>query len=132
MIPGSGRSPEEGNGNSLQYSCLEDPMDRGAWQARVRGDAKNQTQLKGLSSRVSGNYIQYPVISHNGKKYFKYKIHMHYQMWTTLCNPLDFSCLGPLSFGFPRQEYWSELPFPTPGNLLPPTPTPPHPQTHRD
>ena len=34
-IPGSGRSPEEGNGNPLQYSCLENPMDRGAWQATV-------------------------------------------------------------------------------------------------
>ena len=32
-IPGSGRSPGEGNGNPLQYSCLENPMDRGAWQA---------------------------------------------------------------------------------------------------
>ena len=35
MIPGSGRSPGEGNGNPLQYSCLENPMDRGAWQATV-------------------------------------------------------------------------------------------------
>ena len=34
-IPGSGRSPGEGNGNPLQYSCLENPMDRGAWQATV-------------------------------------------------------------------------------------------------
>ena len=34
-IPGSGRSPGEGNGNSLQYSCLENPMDRGVWQATV-------------------------------------------------------------------------------------------------
>ena len=34
-IPGSGRSPEEGNGNPLQYSCLENPMDGGAWQATV-------------------------------------------------------------------------------------------------
>ena len=42
---------------------------------------------------------------------------MHDQMWTTLCDPLDFSCPGPLSFGFPRQEYWSELPFPPPGDL---------------
>ena len=36
-IPGSGRSPEEGNGNPLQYSCLENSMDRGAWQAIVHG-----------------------------------------------------------------------------------------------
>ena len=35
-IPGSGRSPGEGNGNPLQYSCLENPMDRGAWRATVR------------------------------------------------------------------------------------------------
>ena len=39
-IPGSGRPPEGGNGNSLQYSCLENPMDRGAWQATVHGIAK--------------------------------------------------------------------------------------------
>ena len=35
LIPGLGRSPREGNGNSLQHSCLENPMDRGAWQAIV-------------------------------------------------------------------------------------------------
>ena len=44
-IPGSGRSSEEGNGNSLQYSCLDDPMDRGAWRATVHGVTKSQTQL---------------------------------------------------------------------------------------
>ena len=44
-IPGSGRSPGGGNGNSLQYSCLENPMDRGAWWATVHGVAKGQTQL---------------------------------------------------------------------------------------
>ena len=37
MIPGSGRSPAEGNGNPLQYSCLKNPMDGGAWQATVHG-----------------------------------------------------------------------------------------------
>ena len=42
-IPGSGRSPEEGNGNSLQYSCLEDSMDRGAWPATVHGVTKSRT-----------------------------------------------------------------------------------------
>ena len=45
MIPGSGRSPRGGNGNTLQYSCLDNPMDRGAWWAPVHGIAKNQTRL---------------------------------------------------------------------------------------
>ena len=44
-IPGSGRPPGEGNGNPLQYSCLENPMDRGAWWATVHGAAKSQTRL---------------------------------------------------------------------------------------
>ena len=43
LIPGSGRSPAEGNGNSLRYSCLGNPMDRGAWQATVHGVAKSGT-----------------------------------------------------------------------------------------
>ena len=42
-IPGSGRSPGGGNGNSLQDSCLGNPMDRGAWQATVHTVAKSQT-----------------------------------------------------------------------------------------
>ena len=44
-IPGSGRFPGEGNGNPLQYSCLENPMDRGAWSATVHGVGKSWTQL---------------------------------------------------------------------------------------
>ena len=44
-IPGPGRSPGEGNGNPLHYSCLENPMDGGAWQATVHGVAKSQTQM---------------------------------------------------------------------------------------
>ena len=42
-IPGSGRSPGVGNGNPLQHSCLENPMDRGVWQATVHGITKSQT-----------------------------------------------------------------------------------------
>ena len=42
-IPGLGRSPGEGNGNPLQYSCLENPVNRGAWQATVHGVIKSQT-----------------------------------------------------------------------------------------
>ena len=44
-IPGLGRSPGGGHGNPLQYSCLEDPMERGAWCATVHGVIKNWTQL---------------------------------------------------------------------------------------
>ena len=44
-IPGSGRSPGEENGNPLQYSCLENSMDGGAWWATVHGVAKSQTRL---------------------------------------------------------------------------------------
>ena len=43
--PGSGRSPGEGNDNPLQYYCLENPMDRGAWWATVHGVTKSRTQL---------------------------------------------------------------------------------------
>ena len=45
-IPGLGRSPGEGKGNPLQYFCLENPMDREAWQATVHRVAKHQTQLR--------------------------------------------------------------------------------------
>ena len=44
-VSGSGRFSEVGNGNPLQYSCLRNPMDRGAWQATVHGVAKSLTQL---------------------------------------------------------------------------------------
>ena len=44
-IPGLGRSPGEGNGNPLQYSCLQNPMDRGAWWATDDGVAKTRTRL---------------------------------------------------------------------------------------
>ena len=49
LIPGSGRAPGGRHGNPLQYSCLENPMDRGAWRATVHGDTKSQTWLKQLS-----------------------------------------------------------------------------------
>ena len=45
LILGSGRSPGKANGIPFQYSCLENPMDRGAWQATVHGTAKSRTQL---------------------------------------------------------------------------------------
>ena len=46
LIPGSGRSPGGGHGDPLQYSCLENPMDRGAWLVIVHEVAKSRTQLR--------------------------------------------------------------------------------------
>ena len=48
-VPGSGRSPGERNGNPLQYSCLENPMHRGAWWATVHGVTKSQTRLSNFT-----------------------------------------------------------------------------------
>ena len=58
-IPGSGRSPGEGNGNPLQYSCLENPMDRGAWWATVHGVAKSQTRLRNFTFHFHTYFQEY-------------------------------------------------------------------------
>ena len=52
LIPGLGRSPGGGHGNPLRYSCLENFMDRGAWQATDHRVAKSQTQLKQISTHA--------------------------------------------------------------------------------
>ena len=57
LILGLGRSPEGGNGNPLQYSCLENPMDRGIWQAIVHGVAKSQTRLSVHTHKVQGRCL---------------------------------------------------------------------------
>ena len=54
LIPGSERSPRGGHGNPLQYSSLENPMERGAWQASVHGVIKSQTQPRQLSTVLLG------------------------------------------------------------------------------
>ena len=53
LIPGWGRSPEEGNGNPFLYSCLGNPMDRGAWWATVHRVAKESGMTKSQQERVS-------------------------------------------------------------------------------
>ena len=60
LIPGSGKSPGEGNGNPLQYSCLGNHMDRGAWRATVHGVAKSRTRLCELTLSLCAK--------HNGPK----------------------------------------------------------------
>ena len=57
-IPGLGRSPGRWHGNPLQYSCLENSMDRGAWKATVHMVAKSRTQLKGPSTHVHSLQLQ--------------------------------------------------------------------------
>ena len=66
-IPGSGRSPEGGNGNPPQYSCLENPMDREAWWATVHKIAKSQTRLKRLSTQAQSLYRISPTFQRHYK-----------------------------------------------------------------
>ena len=78
-IPGSGSSPGEGNGNPLQYSCLENPMDGRTWWATVHGVAKSRTRLSELTSlhypqensgpeRTTGKQVQACCVSRNCRK----------------------------------------------------------------
>ena len=74
-IPGSGRSPGEGNGSSLQYFYLDNPMDRGAWRTTVHGVAKSLTQLSNehtLRSRVHSYELYIPQL-HVWKKILTFK-----------------------------------------------------------
>ena len=68
-IPGSGRSSEEGKGNPLQYSCLENPMGRGAWKATVHGVTKSwiSSVLKCFAQRLThhnNSRVKYYCVSH--------------------------------------------------------------------
>ena len=65
LIPGLGRPPGEGHGSPLQYSCLENPIDRGPWRATVHRVMKSQTRLKWLSTHVGtwDCYFQQVVVS---------------------------------------------------------------------
>ena len=64
-IPGSGRSPGEGNGNPIQYFCLEDPMDREAWQAPVHGVLKSRTQLSDFTFTFHFHALEKEMATHS-------------------------------------------------------------------
>ena len=84
----------EGNGNRLQWACLENPRNRGAWWAAVYGVAQSWTRLKRLSSSSSSSS------SH---------VWLCETLWTAACQ-------APQSMGFSRQEHWSGLLCPPPGD----------------
>ena len=108
-----GKSPGEDNGNPLQYSCLENPMDRAAWWATVHGVAKSQTRLKRLSTSVSQSVQS---LSHVG----------------LFATPWTVAHQAALSVGFSRQECWSGLPLSSPGDLPNPGIEPGSPSLYTD
>ena len=85
LIPGWGRSPGEGNGNPLQYSCLENPMDRGTWRATVHRVAKSRTRLSDFTFTFIF-IIGYQIISAAAAKSLP--------SCPTLCDPIDGSSPG--------------------------------------
>ena len=78
-IPGSGRSPEEGNGNPLQYSHLENPMDGGAWWAAVHGVEKSRTRPSDFTFTLLIKTFQFNSVA---------------QSCPTLCDPMNRSTPG--------------------------------------
>ena len=82
----SGRSPGGGHGNPLQYSCLENPMGRGAWRATVHGVAKSQTRLKRLSMQCHGRTHSVRFFAHPQQMSWLYvywlckKVHFHWNV----------------------------------------------------
>ena len=78
-IPGSGRSPEEGNSNPLQYSCLENPMDGGAWWAAVHGVTKSRTRPSDFTFTLLIKTIQFNSVA---------------QSCPTFCDPMNCSTPG--------------------------------------
>ena len=69
-IPGSGRPPGEGNDNPLQYSCLENPMDGGAWWATVHGVTKSRTRLSDFTFTFRVVLVLFPYLLSVVKSYF--------------------------------------------------------------
>ena len=79
-IPGLGRSPGGGHGNPLQYSCLENPMDRGAWWATVHGVAQSWTRQKWLS--VHSRTLLFKALFINPSLSSQYHCPMHFLPFT--------------------------------------------------
>ena len=91
-IPGLGRSPGEGNGNPLQDYCLENPMNRGAWQATAHGVAKSRTRLSDFTSLhlQLPESVSYYLCEHNGEvmKIIKHQPMPHPKIIHRFCSSL--------------------------------------------
>ena len=102
-VPGWGRFPGGGHGNPLQYSCLENPRDRGAWWAAVYGVAQSQTRLKRLSSSSSILQVrlsQFPKATETG---FELR-----QPKSRVCAPTHLASIG-VDLSFPEVPFSSFL-----------------------
>ena len=89
-IPGLGRSPREGNGNQLQYYCLENPLDRGPWWAAVHGVAKSRTRLSDFTFTFTFHVPMKP--SHNQCHRYIYHLQKLPLVFFTIC--LFIFCLN--------------------------------------
>ena len=93
LIPGSGRSPGGGHHNPLQYSCLENPMDRGAWWATVHGIAKSWTWLSIHTRRTKGEIMNWIKVTFKTYEHCMYKLmgcSQKLQLFQSFAFPFEF------------------------------------------
>ena len=116
LISGSGRSPGEGNGNPLQYSCLENTIDGVAWQATAHEVLKSGTRPSDQHTHVSIRGRMDKEIFAQMEKY-KIDVCMHAKSLQLCPTPWTIACQARLAMGLPRQEYQSRLLCPPSGDL---------------
>ena len=116
-IPGSRRSPGEGHGNPLQYSCLENPMDRGTWGAIVHRVRKSQTRLKRFSRHAGRSLLLFiydcvesPLLHMGFLQLHQVGAALPCSVWASHCG--GFSCCGAqaLEHGISSCSTWAQLP----------------------
>ena len=126
-IPGSGRSPGEGNGNSLRYSCLENPTDKGAWRAMVHSVAKSWTRLNGYTQHGKEGVSPFAVpplaCLQQSANELCYEVSPHDTLGKTPSPTViigflaDFFAKCGLASGTPISLLWSRLPLTSPSSL---------------
>ena len=101
-FPGSGRSPGEGNGNPLQYSCLENPMDREALQATVHAVAKSQTRLSDFTFTFTSLWLSSDCIF---KLYLILYVQVYAYMYSYICILFILLFIFIFLFAFARNYF---------------------------